>query len=452
MPTQSISQISTTLVVPVSRPANAKERVHLTTWDLNFIVTPYIQMGNLYKLKPESPWSMGEIFDRLERALAEVLVYYYPLAGRFVTEKVKDSDKGVFTYIDCAPRGVEFVRATAKEICVDDILRPLFVPHFVRDLFPLDRAVNLQGHISPLVGIKVTELADGIFIGCSHNHATGDGTSFWNFFNSFAEVSRGVNPITQPPVHERWFSDDSPPPIVLPFNKIEDLLVKFLPPVPKVAIFHFSPESTAKLKEKANKATGKNGTISSFQALSGLVWRCITRARGFPETDSVTCHLAFDNRARLQPPCSPNYYGNNLSAVMSHTTVGEILTNDLGWAGGLLKEKIAIQTDGSIRESVVQWLNNRDKLMTVHSCMFNDHNIFFVGSSRFNAYGCDFGWGEAVAIRSGSCNNLDGIVVTYPGCEGQGSIDLEISLAPDTMSKLLLDDEFMSATSSTFLS
>ncbi|KMZ60142.1 hypothetical protein ZOSMA_5G00010 [Zostera marina] len=142
------------------------------------------------------------------------------------------------------------------------------------------------------------------------------------------------------------------------------------PPVLKVAIFHFSSESIAKLKEKANKATGNNRTISSFQALSGLVWRCITRARGFPKTDLVTCHLTFDNRARLQPPCSPNYYGNNLTAVVSYATVGEILTNDLGWIGELLKKKAVAQTDGPIRESVVQWLNNRDKLMMVHSSMF----------------------------------------------------------------------------------
>lgn len=445
MSTLPISQISTTLVVPASRPANAKERVHLTTWDINFISTPYIQMGNLFP-KPESPWSMLEIFDRLERALAEVLVYYYPLAGRFVTEKVKDSEKGLFTYIDCAPRGVEFIRATAKEICVDDILRPLFVPHFVRNLFPLDMAVNLDGHTGPLVGFKVTELADGIFIGCSHNHAVGDGTSFWNFFNSFAEISRGVNPITKPPVHDRWFPDDSPPPIVLPFSNTDDFLLRFIPPESKVAIFHFSPESTADLKQKANKAGSNNGTISSFQALSGLVWRCVTRARGFPEADPTRCRLAIDNRARLQPPC-PNYYGNNVSAIMSSATVGEMLTNDIGWIAGLLNKTVASHTDAAIRESVHQWMKNRDKLLT--ASIFDDHSIIFVGSPRFDMYGCDFGWGKAVAIRSGSCNNLDGFVVAYPGCEGHGSVDLEICLAPETMTKLLQDDEFMSATSNT---
>lgn len=87
--------------------------------------------------------------------------------------------------------------------------------------------------------------------------------------------------------------------------------------------------------------------------------------------------------------------------------------------------------------------------MMAHSSMFDDHNIFFVGSPKFDLYGCDFGWGKAVAIRSGKSNNLDGIIMAYPGYEGEGSVDLEISLLPVTMSKLLLDDEFMTVISPT---
>ena len=54
----------------------------------------------------------------------------------------------------------------------------------------------------------VTELVDGVFIGCTINHMIVDDTSFWYFFNSWLEISRGSNEITLSPVLDRWFVDD----------------------------------------------------------------------------------------------------------------------------------------------------------------------------------------------------------------------------------------------------
>ncbi|KAG5547302.1 hypothetical protein RHGRI_013098 [Rhododendron griersonianum] len=53
-----------------------------------------------------------------------------------------------------------------------------------------------------LLSIQVTELIDGIFIGCSTNHAVIDGTSYWHFFkilsNTFSTEEKNPE-ISRPP-------------------------------------------------------------------------------------------------------------------------------------------------------------------------------------------------------------------------------------------------------------
>ncbi|RDX90481.1 hypothetical protein CR513_27650, partial [Mucuna pruriens] len=62
-------------------------------------------------------------------------------------------------------------------------------------------------------------------------------------------------------------------------------------------------------------------------------------------------------------------------------------------------------------------------------------------------YGNEFGIGKAVAVLSGYANKFDGNVTAYPGCEGGGSMDLEVSLPPHAMSALESYQDFMEAVS-----
>lgn len=69
-----------------------------------------------------------------------------------------------------------------------------------------------------------------------------------------------------------------------------------------------------------------------------------------------------------------------------------------------------------------------------------------VGSSpRFDMYGCDFGWGKPVAVRSGRANKFEGKVSLYPGRDG--GIDVEVTLLADHMAALEEDDELWAAVS-----
>ncbi|KAF3319851.1 BAHD acyltransferase DCR [Carex littledalei] len=72
-------------------------------------------------------------------------------------------------------------------------------------------------------------------------------------------------------------------------------------------------------------------------------------------------------------------------------------------------------------------------------------NCVAVGSSpRFKVYEVDFGFGRPERVRSGSNNKFDGMVYLYSGRDGDGSIDVELTLQPEAMERLEKDEEFLS--------
>ena len=107
------------------------------------------------------------------------------------------------------------LHAVSGSIVVADVVPPdADVPSVVRSFFPLNEAVNYDGHERPLFVVQVTELADGVFVGFVYNHALSDGTAFWNFINAWAEIARvrllpspggpRVLASRTPPLFERW--------------------------------------------------------------------------------------------------------------------------------------------------------------------------------------------------------------------------------------------------------
>ncbi|KAL2545949.1 HXXXD-type acyl-transferase family protein [Forsythia ovata] len=90
-------------------------------------------------------------------------------------------------------------KASRSNIHVRDVLGSIDVPDEVKGFFAFDQKVSYKRRFNSILAIQVTELVDGVFIGCAVNHTVTYGTSFWNFFNTFAEVSRGVNRISRTP-------------------------------------------------------------------------------------------------------------------------------------------------------------------------------------------------------------------------------------------------------------
>lgn len=412
----------------------------------------YIQKGLLF-LKPSTPSDdaikpkvfMETLLQKLKDSLATALVQFYPLAGRLSTRKTDDASS-YSLFVDCnnSP-GAGFIHAKT-DLSVGDIVGSRYVPLVVQSFFDHHKAVSQDGHTMSLLSIKVTELIDGVFIGLSMNHALGDGSSFWQFFNSLSDIFNSQEETTNnkllclknPPI----FREVSGPICSFPFTQPDESIRLTDPPVLTERMFHFSSETVRSLKAKANQECGTT-TISSFQSLSAFVWRSITRARILPNDQETTCRLAAGNRSRMDPPLPKNYFGVYISLVKTTAKVGNLLENELGWAASKLHQAVTEHTDEKISSDMDLWLNSPSNKR------FFDTNVVHMGSSPwFNKYGSEFGMGKAVAVRSGYGNKVDGKVSAYPGREGGGSIDLEVCLLPEFMEALESDQEFMSLVSS----
>ncbi|WJX41383.1 hypothetical protein P8452_28744 [Trifolium repens] len=411
----------------------------------------YIQKGLLFK-KPNNQQDFVEnLLEKLKHSLSIALFHFYPLSGRVVTQKSQDPPSYVI-FVDCSNNnpGAKFIYTTL-DMTVSDILTPTDVPQIVKSLFDLDKAINHDGHTVPLLSIQVTELVDGVFVGCSMNHYIGDGTSYWNFFNIWSEIFQAQDqgrdvPISREPLHNRWFPEGYGPLINLPFKHHDEFISRYEAPELVERFFHFTAESIAKLKAKANIESNTN-KISSFQSLTAHVWRCITRARGISNDQITTCMLAVNNRPRIKPSLPDEYFGTSIDTVATQVTVGELLENDLGWAALKVHVAIANHNDLEVRKIVKKWLESP----TIFSLNRHLHpfSVAMISSPRFNMYGNEFGMGKPVAVLSGNANKCDGNVTSYEGREGEGSIDFEISLSINAMRALESDDNFMNAASVT---
>ncbi|GAB2269603.1 hypothetical protein Dimus_004528 [Dionaea muscipula] len=435
--------------------------IYLGPFDLIMLSGHYIQKGLLFP-KPHNI-NIQAFIDSLKDSLSLTLTHFYPLAGQLATQREKHSS---LIFLDCNKGpGARFSHATIG-LTVADILSPKYVPRVVHSFFDQDEdTVNHDGHFRPLLSVQVTELVDGVFVGCSINHVVADGISYWHFFNSWSEIhmknkaapaaaaaynDNNNNPImiSRPPIHERWLPDGYDPIIKLPFTHPDEFVSRYqAPELLRERIFHFSSESIAELKARANaELCGTKNTIkmiSSFQALAALAWRCITRARSPPQDQETTCKLTVDNRRRLEPPLSQDYFGSFIQTVEAVTLAGELIEGNIGSAAMLLNKAVAEHNDKTVRYSIKRWMETH--FIYKVGGYFDPFSVLIGGSSRFDVYGNEFGLGKAVAVLSGYGDKTDGKMVPYPACEGEGSVDLEISLSPASMTALESDREFMDA-------
>ncbi|KAG5542109.1 hypothetical protein RHGRI_021836 [Rhododendron griersonianum] len=429
MSTPTVQTISECFIKPQYSVEEVKPPIHLAAWDLAMLSVNYIQKGLLF-IKPQITRSDQEnpvesLLNRLKDSLSLTLVHFYPLAGRLTTLK-QENPPSYSVYIDCnnSP-GAKFIYATA-DLTIADILSPVDVPIVVQSFFDHDRAINHDGHSMSLLSIQVTELIDGVFIGCSANHAVIDGTSYWQFFEilSHTFAAEEKNPgIPRPPILKRWFPNGHGPIHNLPFSHHGQFISRFEAPPLRERIFHFSSESIAKLKTKANSES-KSSKISSFQTVSALVWRCVIRARCLPRDPETTCIITANNRSRMDPPLPNEYFGNSVLRLIGKASVGDLLDHGLGWAAWQLHEAVEGHSDVAVREWVEKWMED-PVIYTRGPGLYNPYGLLMGSLLRFGIYENEFGMGKAVAIRSGYANKFDGKVMLYPGYEGRGSMDLE---------------------------
>jgi hypothetical protein len=435
--------VSRRMIKPPPSFSEEAVNIHLTPWDLCLITVDYIQKGILL---PKPPGG-GVVVDTLASSFARALGKFYPFAGRLVVEH---HDGGTITAVllKCTGEGAEFIHAVAPGVAAADIAGSIHTPSVVWAFFPLNHVLGADAATEslPVLSAQVTELADGVFIGMSLNHSVGDGTAFWEFFNTWSEINRGGVDLRGPaPVHQRFFMDSSPVPVILPFSKLQDVVLRLERPAVQECFFTFSAASIQKLKARANRETPAAITVSSLQALLAHLWRAVSRARRLPPEQETSYSLLVGCRGRVKR-IPQLYMGNAVVVAKASSTVGEILDKGLGWTAWQLNRVVASFDEAGMADWLDRWTKKPDFLYAGAKSL-GGAAVTTGSSPRFDVFGNDFGWGKPVAVRSGCGNKIDGKATVFEGPERGGSMSLEVCITPDALQRLVADEEFMDAVS-----
>lgn len=432
--TPLMSKFSVKLQQPTLVPPAEPTQNHayfLTNLDQNIAVivqTVYFFEAN-EGMRNENP------VEVIREALRKALVHYYPLAGR-----IGISAEGKLN-LNCTGEGVLFVEgeADARVANLGDITKP--DPATLGQLvYQVPAAINLLD-IPPLV-VQVTKFQCGGFVlGLGVNHCLFDGIGAMEFVNSWAEIARGL-PLSVPPVLDRSvLKARSPPQINYPhyeFLEMEDLSRRkdLLGGDLVHKSFCFSPESLDRIKKTALQ-DGSLSKCTTFEALSGLVWKSRSQAMGMEPEQTTKLLFAVDGRARFKPPLPKGYMGNGIVLTFALVTAGELVKRPLSNAVKLVQEAIALVNDDYMRSAIDYFEVTRARPSLVATLLITTW-------SRLSFHTTDFGWGEP--SHSGPVTLPEREVVLFLSHgKGRRSINVLLGLPHEAMEKFeqLLQPELL---------
>ncbi|XP_048555673.1 omega-hydroxypalmitate O-feruloyl transferase-like [Triticum urartu] len=378
----SVKRGEPTLVSPAEATPTG-EQYYLSNLDQNIAVI----VQTVYCFKCPSGRGNEGAADALRAALARVLVHYHPLAGRLgISPEMK-------LIVECTGEGVPFVEAEAA--CDLALIGDLSTPDpaaLGQLVYSVPGAKNILE--MPPMTAQVTRFECGGFsLGLAMNHCMFDGLGAMEFVNSWAEMARGATELTVPPFLDRSvLRARDPPAISNPHHEFEEIA-----DVSEMAAlyggqelvyrsFCFDPDRLERVRGLA-LADGDLERCTTFEALSGLVWRARTRALGLAPEQQTKLLFAVDGRRRFVPPLPKGYFGNGIVLTNALATAGDLLSAPVSRAAGKVQEAVRMVTDEYMRSAVDYFEATRARPSLASTLLITTW-------SRLAFNGADFGWGE----------------------------------------------------------
>ena len=427
------------------------------------------------------------VTSNLRAALALTLNNIPVIAGSVAPSKREGDQKGALSV-----QGPYF---EAEDILSSNDLRKeydydqLRAAHFPSDAIPFDAiAPRLYGKAADSTPVMVAQanfLHGGLLLFFAIHHCVLDEVGLFNLMKVWSSCCRGdvgldfITPV--------WFDqssllqgtgtgrlEDHPEYTLAPegatARAAEDPNV-FITSSADVhsAVFFFSDEALGILKTAATTPgleERDDGTtrISTNDALTALLWCCITSARA---ADSTTAKseifplfaMAVNGRSKLRPPISPDYCGNVVLIAKTLSKADDLLSHHperLVKAASLIRKAVDVVDDTYVRD-VIQMVRKVDDLGRLAPRRRPAVN-FSLGCStwaRQPYYSLD--WGSTVG---GACDRVrwrnlktDGLFVIFPrlssteGLNGesktrQGGVEVQLGLQRDHLRRLMEDPVF----------
>ncbi|KAK7289907.1 hypothetical protein RIF29_03940 [Crotalaria pallida] len=331
------------VIVKPSKPTPSVT-LSLSSIDNNPALNILCQTIYVYQANLDFPNAQLDPAHVIKEALSNALVYYYPLAGKIIT-----NDDGKLG-INCNDDGVPFLEATANcELSSLHYLEGIDVPTAQRLVFDNPSQDETGQH--PLV-FKVTKfLCGGFTIGFGLSHAVCDGFGASQFFRAVAELASGKNEPSVKPVweRERLVGTILKEPLQFPMDETSRATSPFWPTTEmSYECFNFNAESIQTLKMNLMKESESvKESFTTLETLGAYVWRSRARALKLSSEGKTLFSLAVGVRHLLDPPLSDGYYGNAFVGAFVVLPVKELNERPLWEVVKLIKEskKLAFNSE-----------------------------------------------------------------------------------------------------------
>ncbi|KAF3444872.1 hypothetical protein FNV43_RR14565 [Rhamnella rubrinervis] len=441
---QTVNIVEVCRVAPVpDLPSSASPKsLPLTLFDLLWLRFSPVQRLFFYEISCPNSSLFNSIIPKLKHSLSLTLHHFFPLCGNLIWPQ--DSPKPIVSYV----KG-DGVSLTIAESNMD--FYHLSDNNNFRDVMecqPLIPNLEVSHEKASVMALQVTVFPNsGFCIGITNHHAVLDGKTSISFVKSWARICKFDSPCLVPehtPFYDRTVIKD---PAGLetvyadawlnlsgPNNRSLTLMDR---PIELGAVrgtFQLSGEDIEKLRKSVrgtehSKRSSSSSTvrISTFSIICGYAWACVEKAKEKRETRAA---LGFpvDCRRRLKPSNHPTYFGNCIMAAYVGLETEELLgENGVSVTVEAINEAISGLEDGV--------LNGLEKWGSVISNSDKKSHVGFTtvaGSSRFEVYKTDFGWGTPRKVEITSIDRTGAISVA-DSPNGNGGVELGLVLKTQEM-------------------
>nr|XP_043630773.1 benzyl alcohol O-benzoyltransferase-like [Erigeron canadensis] len=365
----------------------------------------------------------------IKEALAKVLVFYYPFAGRLREGPARK------LMVDCNGEGVLFIEADA-DITLKQFGEALHPPFPCLDELLYDVPGSFGTLNSPLLLIQVTRLLCGGFIfAIGHNHNMSDAFGIVQFMKALGEIARGESLPSTLPVWERELLNARDPPHVTCTHhefdemlnpntdvtiRMNDMVLKsfFFGPIELLALHRFVPKH---LK-----------SCTTFDVVTTCLWLCRTIALQLDPEEESRIGFIVNARNKFSPPLPKGYYGNCSAFTVAISTVFDLLNKPFSHTlETLMKAKSSVNEEYMRSLADLLVLKGRLDVTVFQNYVVND-----LTRARFDVV--DFGWGKPDYGGSGKTGYLDcSNYHPYTNDKGESGILVPIYLPSFAMEKFV---------------
>ncbi|WOH05684.1 hypothetical protein DCAR_0625104 [Daucus carota subsp. sativus] len=395
----------------VSPPPNTSADKSLPLTFFDFIWVPFHPLGRVifFDIPCSTNHFTQNIVLNLKTALSHALAHFSPFAGN-LTKPTNTNSETEFQirYVDGDSVSVTFAECTddfnyicGNQVRDADILKPL-VPRLPSGVALLQESGE-KCFASPVLAIQVTVFPNhGISFGFTNSHTVSDGSSLFNFIHEWAKQATSKSDVAGSdflsPYYDRSSLKD-PLGLTTMFKGYfggADMAEHMEENIPDQssgdkarATFVLKQAEIEALKSLVIEKKQNFPYVSSFTVVCAYVWTCMAKTRadvvGGMEQEPLNFGIAYDCRARLDPPLPASYFGN---CIFSAVPVGR--RDILAGEEGLLAAAELIGT------ALYAKLNNKEGVLNnAHALLTTD----FAGEGPGSEIGVinntiDFGWGK----------------------------------------------------------